>query len=429
MKTIIDNLDLDYPELFKRPADNDLELKEKVRDILQMVKTKGDEALKALTKKYDGLDVDLLEINSHVIANSQQKVQASLKKSINQAAKNIEMFHSIQKLRNIEVETMPGVRCKLIYRPLKRVGLYVPGGTAPLISTVLMLGIPAKVAGCSELIVCTPPPIHPSILYACSLINAKVFTVGGAQAIAAMAFGTETIPKVDKIFGPGNRFVTEAKMQVAALGIPIDIPAGPSELLVIADNSAKPQFIAADLLSQAEHGTDSQVILISTDNNIITQTLTEIEQQIKTLPRKGIAMKTIENSYAIKVANIERAFEISNMYAPEHLILAVSNPEELERKIENAGSVFIGNYTPESAGDYASGTNHTLPTSGFAKNWSGVSLLSFTKTITFQTLTPDGLTNLGTTIVELAEAEQLTAHANAVKIRLSNLKNDDYDDN
>ncbi|HDP75404.1 MAG TPA: histidinol dehydrogenase [Bacteroidales bacterium] len=429
MKAIVDNPNINYMELLKRPVENDIEIKSRVSVILEMIRVQGDEALKTLTKKFDGVDIDTFEIGRQERVNSKNLVDESSKKSIAAVASNIEAFHSAQKTNTIEVETMPGVKCKLVYRPLKRVGLYIPGGTAPLISTVLMLGIPAKVAGCKELIVCTPPPVNPAILYACSLIKARVFTVGGAQAIAAMAFGTKSIPQVDKIFGPGNSFVTEAKMQVAALGIPIDMPAGPSELLVVADESAEPQFVAADLLSQAEHGVDSQVVLISTSDTIIARILDEIDKQVKALPRKEIALKALKNSWSIKVDNLERAIEISNLYAPEHLILSVSNPEAFESSIENAGSVFIGNYTPESAGDYASGTNHTLPTSGFARNWSGVNLQSFTKTISFQMISPVGLDNLGHHIIELANAEKLAAHANAVQVRLLKLKNDEYDDN
>jgi len=421
MKTITDNLNISYSELLKRPAENNLEIKNKVQEIIEKVKVQGDAALKSLTKKFDGVDIDSFEIDKQTIANSQKQIDGNIKNAIELASRNIMKFHSAQKTKDVEVTTMPEVSCKLVYRPLERVGLYVPGGTAPLISTVLMLGVPARVAGCEELIVCTPPPVNPFVLYACYLVGAKVYTAGGAQAIAAMAFGTETIPRVDKIFGPGNSYVTEAKMQVAAMGVPIDMPAGPSELLVIADDSAVPQFVAADLLSQAEHGFDSQVVLISTSKTIINKTLDEISQQLQNLPRKNIAVKTLENSYAIKVETIEKAIEISNIYAPEHLILAVACPEKFETSIKNAGSIFIGNYTPESAGDYASGTNHTLPTSGFARNWSGVNLLSFTKTITYQTITPQGLQELGNYIVELANAEKLTAHANAVKLRMEKI--------
>ncbi len=418
MKIIVDNQDINYTKLLKRPFEDDKKITETVQEIINMVKVGGDEALKTLTRKFDGVNINEFEVDPLTIENSQGYVDDSLKKSIHIAANNIAQFHNAQKVKNVRVKTMPGVSCKLVYRPLQRVGLYIPGGTAPLISTVLMLGIPARVAGCQELIVCTPPPVNPAILYACKLVNAKVFTIGGAQAIAAMAFGTTTIPKVDKIFGPGNAYVMAAKMQLSALGIPIDIPAGPSELLVIADDSAIPQFIASDLLSQAEHGIDSQTLLISTSNNIITHTINELNEQIQALPRKQIAKKSLEKSLAIKVENLARAIDISNQYAPEHLILAVKYPEKWEPYIENAGSVFLGNYAPESAGDYASGTNHTLPTSGFSRNWSGVNLLSFMKTISFQSITPHGLMNLGSHIITLANAEKLTAHANAIQVRL-----------
>lgn len=428
MKTIVDNPNIDYREVLKRPVENDIEIKDKVREIIEMVKNQGDDALKAMTTKFDGVDIEYFEIDKQTIADSEKFVDTKLKTSIAVASRNIELFHSAQKPNAVNVETMPGVKCKLIYRPLERVGLYIPSGTAPLISTALMLGIPAKVAGCRELIVCTPPPVNPAILYACGLVNARVFTIGGAQAIAAMAFGTQSVPRVDKIFGPGNSYVTEAKMQVSAMGIPIDIPAGPSELLVIADDSAIPEFIAADLLSQAEHGADSQVVLLSTSGTVITRTIDEIDNQLKALPRKEIAFRALENSWAIKTDTLERAIAISNLYAPEHLILSVKEPEKFESNIENAGSVFIGNYTPESAGDYASGTNHILPTSGFARNWSGVNLLSFTKTITIQELTPKGLNLLGTDIIELANAEKLAAHANAVQVRLTKIKGRIYDD-
>ncbi|HRR11471.1 MAG: histidinol dehydrogenase [Tenuifilum sp.] len=423
MVTITDKTNINYSELLKRPVEYNPEIRTTVQEIIEKVRVQGDSALRLLTKKFDGIDIDRFEVDEQTIASSRNQVGENLKAAIEIAARNIERFHAAQKVSDVEVVTMPGVSCKLVYRPLERVGLYVPGGTAPLISTVLMLGVPAKVARCNELIVCTPPPVNPIILYACSIVGAKVFTVGGAQAIAAMAFGTETIPRVDKIFGPGNSYVTEAKMQVSAMGIPIDIPAGPSELLVIADESAIPQFVAADLLSQAEHGADSQVVLISNCNSIINETLDEINKQIKNLPRMDIALKALENSYAIKVETVERAIEISNTYAPEHLILAVASPEKYETMIKNAGSVFMGNYTPESAGDYASGTNHTLPTSGFARSWGGVNLLSFTKTITYQSITPEGIQELGNCIVEIANAERLTAHANAVKLRMEKLSN------
>jgi histidinol dehydrogenase len=422
MRIITDAQNIDYLEILKRPCEQNIGLREQVSAIISKVKADGDKALKELTSKFDRVELDTIEVDLKALNDSKKHVETELRLAIEVASKNIEQFHAAQRIQDIEVSTMPGVTCKLLYRPLNRVGLYIPSGTAPLISTALMLGVPARVAGCNELIVCTPPPINPSILYACSLINARVFCVGGAQAIAAMAFGTESIPKVDKIFGPGNSFVTEAKMQVAAMGIPIDIPAGPSELLVIADESANPTFIAADLLSQAEHGTDSQVVLISTSQTIIDNTLIELKSQLTELPRKEIAQESLKNSAAIKVDSIERALEISNGYAPEHLILAVNDVSMYVDQVMNAGSIFLGSYTPESVGDYASGTNHTLPTSGFARNWSGVSLNSFTKTITVQEVDKKGIASIGQTVIALAEAEQLNAHANAVKVRLNQLK-------
>ncbi|QKG80047.1 histidinol dehydrogenase [Tenuifilum thalassicum] len=422
MRIIIDAQNIDYLEILKRPCELNIGLREQVSAIISKVKADGDKALKEFTSKFDRVELDTIEVDLKALNDSKKHVETELGLAIEVASKNIEQFHAAQRIQEIEVNTMPGVTCKLLYRPLNRVGLYIPGGTAPLISTALMLGVPARVAGCNELIVCTPPPINPAILYACSLINARVFCVGGAQAIAAMAFGTESIPRVDKIFGPGNSFVTEAKMQVAAMGVPIDIPAGPSELLVVADESANPTFIAADLLSQAEHGTDSQVVLISTSQTIIDNTLNELKSQLTKLPRKEIAQESLKNSAAIKVDSIKRALEISNGYAPEHLILAVNDASRHVDQVMNAGSIFLGSYTPESVGDYASGTNHTLPTSGFARNWSGVSLNSFTKTITVQEVDKKGIASIGQTVIALAEAEQLNAHANAVKVRLNQLK-------
>lgn len=415
---------LQYPtsqqinEALKRPLQDDPETKQRVSQIITDVRQNGDAALYRLNREIDKYDSQSLKIERGDIENARNLVSKDLVESINLAISNIEKFHAAQKPQDVNVSTMPGVSCSIKYKPLQRVGLYIPGGTAPLLSTVLMLAVPAKVAGCKELIICTPPNPTKELLYALSLFDAKVFTVGGAQAITAMAFGTESIPKVDKIFGPGNRYVTEAKVQVSALGIPIDMPAGPSEVLVIADESANPDFIAADLLSQAEHGEDSQVVLISTSERILRESLQEIERQLSTLPRRDIAKKCLENSTAILVDNLDDAMQISNDYAPEHLILAVDNPNKLSKKVENAGSVFLGHFTPESVGDYTSGTNHTLPTSGFARNWSGVNLLSFMKTITFQELSEQGLKNLSDATTCLARAEGLEGHARAVEKRL-----------
>ena len=419
MKKYIDNKNNDYNKLLKRPFEDNSEIKEQVSEILRFVKQNGDDALKQLSEKFDKCSISEFEITKEELEQSSEMVSDGLKKAIRQSFKNIEKFHRAQLPADIELETQPGVKCMLKYRPLERVGLYIPGGTAPLISTVLMLGIPAIVAECKELIVCTPPNPNAAILYACNLIGARVFTVGGAQAIAAMAYGTESIPKVDKIFGPGNRFVTEAKVQVTAQGTPIDMPAGPSEVLVIADETSNPTFVAADLLSQAEHGVDSQVVVIGTSEDILDKVIAEVENQLKTLPRKSIAEKCLENSIIIVVDSIERAIEISNIYAPEHLILSFDKAINYIDSVVNAGSVFLGQYTPESAGDYSSGTNHTLPTSGFAKNWSGVTVNSFLKTITYQEITKNGLSELSNAITTLARAEGLEAHARAVDVRIS----------
>ncbi|MDY0255096.1 MAG: histidinol dehydrogenase [Tenuifilaceae bacterium] len=401
-----------------RPLQNDPVTKQRVSQIIADVKQDGDAALIRLNREIDKYDSQLLEISKDELEQAKNSVSQDIVTSIAQAIANIEKFHAAQKPQNVIVSTMPGVSCELQYKPLERVGLYIPGGTAPLLSTVLMLAVPAKVAGCNELVICTPPNPTPELLYTLSLFNARVFTVGGAQAIAAMAFGTNSIPKVDKIFGPGNRYVTEAKVQVSAMGVPIDMPAGPSEVLVIADQTANPAFVAADLLSQAEHGTDSQVVLITTNESILNVCLKEVDEQVKTLPRKQIALQCLENSTAILVGNLDDAIAISNEYAPEHLILAVDKPNDPADKVKNAGSVFLGHFTPESVGDYTSGTNHTLPTSGFARSWSGVNLLSFTKTITFQQLTGEGLSSITKATTSLARAEGLEAHARAVDVRM-----------
>jgi histidinol dehydrogenase len=349
-----------------------------------------------------------------------------LKEAINQAKSNIEKFHQAQTVEPTVIETTPGVFCWRKSVAIERVGLYAPGGSAPLFSTVLMLGIPARLAGCPEIVLCSPPnergKIADVILYTAKLLGIeKVFKIGGAQAIGALAYGTETVPNCFKIFGPGNQFVTEAKQQVAQTGVAIDMPAGPSEIAVLADETCVPAFVAADLLSQAEHGADSQVLLVSTSETVITETNIELEKQLAKLPRRAIAGKSLENSKAILVKDLDEAFEILNEYAAEHLVIAIENAEEAAEKIINAGSVFIGNYSCESAGDYASGTNHTLPTGGFAKAFSGVSLDSFVKKITFQKLTAEGVKNLGRTIECMAEAEGLDAHKNAISIRLKSL--------
>lgn len=401
----------------KRPMQDDAALRSRVQEIISQVRTGGDPSLLMLSRELDRFSGESLEISQADMKAAAGLVSQDLKDAIELARQNIERFHAAQRPEDISLVTQPGVYCSMQFKPLKRVGLYIPGGTAPLLSTVLMLAVPALVAGCGELVICTPPEPGAELLYTLGLFNARAFRLGGAQAIAAMAFGTETIPRVDKIFGPGNRYVTEAKMQLSAKGIAIDMPAGPSEVLVIADATANPAFVAADLLSQAEHGADSQVVLITTSEKLLEATLKKVEQQVSTLPRREIAEQCLENSIAILVKDLAEAMEISNEYAPEHLILAVENPTAIKTKVENAGSVFMGHYTPESLGDYSSGTNHTLPTAGSARSWSGVSLLSFMKTITFQEATPEGLGRLTAATTTLARAEGLEAHARAVEVR------------
>jgi histidinol dehydrogenase len=417
MKTLINPNSQEIETALIRPVNFDESLSKRVRDILNEVKLLGDNALMGFNSKFDEYQGSI-KIEKAELEKAAEIVSEELKSAVNLAINNIETFHRSQRPQDIYKETMDGVRCELLYKPLSRVGLYIPGGNAPLLSTVLMLAVPAKVAGCKELVICTPPNPSVELQYVLSLFEAKVFLVGGAQAIAAMAFGTETIPRVDKIFGPGNSYVTEAKMQVAGLGIPIDMPAGPSEVLIIADESAIPSFVAADLLSQAEHGEDSQVILISTSKRILKESIQEVDSQLQSLPRKDIAQKCLENSVAILVDSVSQAVEISNNYAPEHLILAIGNAYEIVNTITNAGSVFVGNYSPESVGDYTSGANHTLPTNGFSRNWSGVNLLSFYKTITLQQLSLNGLNALANATVTLARAECLEAHARAVEVRI-----------
>ena len=414
----------DWARLAQRPVEDAASKEEAVAAILQQVKSKGDKALIDLTKKFDGVKISKLIVEESTISKAVKSISPSLKKAIDTAYKNIYKFHSVQLSNKTDkVETMPGILCWRKALPIEKVGLYIPGGSAPLFSTVLMLGIPAKIAGCKEIALCSPPTIHPAILYTAGKCGIKnIYSIGGAQAIAAMAYGTKSIPKVDKIFGPGNSFVTIAKQLVSSQGVAIDMPAGPSEVLVIADDSANAGFVASDLLSQAEHGPDSQVILLSTSKDLITKVNKEIGIQLKGLPRKGIAEKALKNSRAILLKNLKEAISFSNIYAPEHLILCCKNANGLAGKVTNAGSVFIGNYSPESAGDYASGTNHTLPTNGYARAYSGVSVDSFMKKITFQKISAKGLLSLGSTIETMAEAEQLHAHKNAVTIRLNQIK-------
>ena len=409
-------------ELCARIAQDDHMVISRVESILSTVKSQGDSALISYAEEFDKVKLSALFIEEKQLAEMAKQIPLPVKNAIDIAYQNIYKFHVAQLKTEAKIETMPGVNCWRETRAIEKVGLYIPGGTAVLPSTFLMLGIPAKIAGCKEIIVCSPPQsdgkINTYIAYVSTLLNIKkVYLVGGAQAVGAMAFGTQTIPKVDKIFGPGNRYVTEAKKKVQNT-VAIDMPAGPSEVLIIADETGNPAFIAADLLAQAEHGVDSQAILVATNQKIINDTIIEIEKQLTELPRKEIASKAMENSYVIYADTLTEAMEFSNGYAPEHLILATDNFEVLIPSIINAGSVFLGNLTPESAGDYASGTNHTLPTSGFAKAFSGVSVDTFLKKITFQHLSAMGLKNIGTTIEILAKAEGLEAHRNAISIRL-----------
>jgi histidinol dehydrogenase len=415
-----------WSELTKRPEIELEFLDGSVKNILTRVKKSGDSALFELTRQFDKVEVTELQVSAQEINESEAKLTKELKTAIQTAALNIEKFHAAQKLEIVKIETTPGITCWRKGVPISKVGIYIPGGTAPLFSTVLMLGIPAKLAGCEEIILCTPPDhagkISPAILYTANLIGIKkVFRVGGAQAIAAMAYGTESIPKVCKVFGPGNQFVTKAKQLVNNEGTAIDMPAGPSEVLVMADETANASFVAADLLSQAEHGEDSQVMLVVTEESILSQVKNELEKQLPTLPRKAIAEKALVNSRAAYFDSSQHAIDFINAYAPEHLIINTKNADAVSESIVNAGSVFIGNYSPEAMGDYASGTNHTLPTNGFAKAYSGVSLESFMKYITFQKATEDGIRNLGPTIEYMAEAENLEAHKRAVSIRLAQL--------
>lgn len=423
-----------YPErktwetFLQRPVFEKKDLRNTVQEIFLKIKNDGDSALKEFSEKFDQVNIENFLVSEEEIEFSANEVSDQLKAAINQAKENIYKFHVAQKGVVEEIETIEGVICWRESRAIEKVGLYIPGGTAPLFSTVLMLAVPAQIAGCKEIILCTPPQkdgsINSAILYTAQLCGiTKIFKVGGAQAIAALTFGTESILKVDKIFGPGNQYVTQAKQLAIEYNVAIDLPAGPSEVLVIADETANPEFCAADLLSQAEHGTDSQVIFISTDQDIFNETLYEIKKQLAELPRNEIAKSALENSRFILLKSVDQAIEMSNFYTPEHLILSVDNPRNYISEITNAGSIFLGNYTPESAGDYASGTNHTLPTNGFARNYSGVSLDSFVKKITIQEISKTGLKNIGKTIEVMAEAEGLTAHRNAVSLRLKSLQN------
>lgn len=423
MNRVINPKREDWPEMLRRPTQTVADIEKIVESIFEEVRTNGDRAIKKYTDQFDQVQLDTFLVTAEEIKEASDSVPTELKKAISLAKSNIEKFHAAQKTTKVELETMPGVMCWQEKRSIQKVGLYIPGGTAPLFSTILMLAVPAKLAGCGEIILCTPPDkkgnVNPTILYAAQLCGVtKIFKAGGIQAIAGMTFGTETIPNVYKIFGPGNQFVTVAKQLATKYGVAIDMPAGPSELLVVADDSANPAFVASDLLSQAEHGTDSQVILVSTSEKLIDAVEQEIESQIKELPRMAIAEKSIGNSKLILVKDDETAMDLINDYGPEHFIVCVENEAFYLKNIQNAGSVFIGNYTPESAGDYASGTNHTLPTNGYAKQYSGVNLDSFMKSMTFQKISKEGMEAIGPSIELMAEAEGLQAHKNAVTLRL-----------
>lgn len=409
--------------LLQRPVMDTSALEKKVNDILKEVRSGGDQAIKKFAAEFDKVTLENIQVPPAAFAAAEDTLEPALKAAIQQAAKNITTFHRAQQEKVQMIETMPGVQCWRKPVAIQKVGLYIPGGSAPLFSTILMLGIPAMIAGCKEIVLCTPS-LHPAILYTAQLIGIeKVFTIGGVQAIGAMAYGTETVPQVYKIFGPGNQYVTCAKQLVNKSGVAIDMPAGPSEVAVLADDSCIPDFVAADLLSQAEHGPDSQVVLVTTSEKVITDVTNALNAQLEKLPRKGIATAALENSKMILVADMDTAMEMLNAYAPEHLILACNGAENIADKVTDAGSVFMGNYTPESAGDYASGTNHTLPTNGYARAYSGVSLDSFVKKITFQQISPEGLQHIGATIEAMAAAEGLEAHKNAVTVRLQQLEN------
>ena len=417
----------DWKTVLKRPTQTVADIEQTVTTIFKEVQSDGDATLKKYTQQFDKVSLDQIQVSKAEIEEAQALVSEALKSAIQLAKRNIETFHEAQKTDRVEVETATGVRCWQEKRPIQKVGLYIPGGTAPLFSTILMLAVPANIAGCKEIVLCSPPDatgkINAAILYTAALCGVtKIFKVGGIQAIAALTFGTESIPQVYKIFGPGNQYVTVAKQLATKHGVAIDMPAGPSELLVVADDTANAAFVASDLLSQAEHGVDSQVILVSTSKELIAAVEEEVQKQLNALPRKEIAAQAIENSKLIYVADDQTAIDLINEYGPEHYIVCVANEDFFIENTLNAGSVFIGNYTPESAGDYASGTNHTLPTNGYAKQYSGVNLDSFTKSMTFQKITAAGIQEIGNAIELMAEAEGLQAHKNAVTLRLNSLK-------
>lgn len=422
-----------YPEraewtsLLERPHIDMTALYATVNTVLADVRTRGDRAVLDYEEKFDRVRLSSLQVTEAEMEAAEQLIPEELKDALQQAERNIATFHEAQRFQGKKIETAPGVVCWQKAVPIEKVGLYIPGGTAPLFSTVLMLAVPARLAGCREIVLCTPPDregrVNPAILYAARLAGVhRIFKAGGVQAIGAMAYGTETVPKVYKIFGPGNQYVMAAKQQVSLHEVAIDMPAGPSEVLVVADEKANPVFVAADLLSQAEHGADSQVLLVTTSDRMLERVREEVQVQLEKLPRRELAVRSLEHSKLILVHSMEEAMELANAYAPEHLILEVEDYTSLSEKVVNAGSVFMGAYTPESAGDYASGTNHTLPTSGYARAYSGVNLDSFVRKITFQELSPEGIRNIGPAIEKLASGEQLDAHKNAVTLRLLSLQ-------
>jgi histidinol dehydrogenase len=428
MKTYINPQKSSWDELLKRPLFSVAELEGQVKVILSEIRTSGVQAIRKYTEKFDGVFLQNFAVTAEEISEASSSVDNALKDAITIAAGNIRKFHESQIPVTKRIETTSGVTCWQKAVAIEKVGLYIPGGSAPLFSTVLMLAIPAKIAGCKEIVLCTPPDkkgkINPAILFAAQMVGVtKIFKLGGIQAIGAMAYGVDCVPKVNKIFGPGNQYVMAAKQLVSISDVAIDMPAGPSEMAIMADSTANPAFIASDLLSQAEHGPDSQVMLVTNDPSLVEKVDQELARQLDELPRKSIAEKALAHSQAIVLDDVEEMIDLINSYAPEHLIIAMENYTEVAEKINNAGSVFLGNYTPESAGDYASGTNHTLPTNGWARSFSGVNLDSFIKKITFQEITPEGIRNLGLVIETMAAAELLDAHKNAVSLRMKELNN------
>ncbi|MBT8236494.1 MAG: histidinol dehydrogenase [Bacteroidia bacterium] len=427
MKTIREPSKDTWASLCTRGTKPMKDLEPMVREVFNAIAEEGDEALRHYTRKFDNVEVSDLKVSADELSSAEDQVSEELKSAISLAKENIYAFHKVQKVEGAHVETMPGVSCWQTFQPIEKIGLYIPGGTAPLFSTLLMLAIPAAIAGCQEIRICTPPgkdgKIDPVVLYAAKLCGINsIYKVGGIQAIGAMTYGTKTIPAVYKIFGPGNQYVTAAKNYATQLGVAIDMPAGPSELMIIADDSANPEFIAADLLSQAEHGPDSQVILLTPSQNIIERVKSIVSEQLENIPRKEVASQALQHSRAVLFTDKEQIAEFMNEYAPEHLIINTQEDTFYKDRVRNAGSVFLGPYTPESAGDYASGTNHTLPTNGYAKQFSGVTVQAFLKSITFQEITPKGLEAIGPIIETMAAAEKLEGHKNAVSVRLDAIK-------